>query len=107
MNYGIFLLFINLLLFCQETKFECLEKHFKNDIRGFAEFIHTYIYWICLVSLLGYKCQTNDTDSRIQGFIRHILNYTEYNQQWNVSQVRSKDSAIICNTTQENIHKYS
>ncbi len=42
----------------------------------------------------------------IQGFIRHILNYTEYNQQWNVSQVRSMDNAIIYNTTQENIHKY-
>ncbi len=39
-------------------------------------------------------------------FIRHILHYTEYNQQWNASQVRSMDSAIICNTTQENIHKY-
>ncbi len=35
---------------------------------------------------------------RIQDFIRHIHNYTEYNEQWNVSQVRSMDSAIICNT---------
>ncbi len=26
---------------------------------------------------------------KIQGFIRHILNYTEYNPQWNVSQVKS------------------
>ncbi len=34
---------------------------------------------------------------RIQDFIRHIHNYTEYNEQWNVSQVRSMDSAIICN----------
>ncbi len=34
-------------------------------------------------------------DSR---FIRHIHNYTGYNQQCNVSQVRSMDSAIICNT---------
>jgi len=25
--------------------------------------------------------QSNIKDSRIQGFIRHILNYTEYNQQ--------------------------
>ncbi len=24
--------------------------------------------------------------------------YTEYNQQWNVSQIRSVDSAIMCNT---------
>ncbi len=34
----------------------------------------------------------------VQGcfFIRHIHNYTEYNQQWNVSQVHSMDSAIIC-----------
>ncbi len=31
-------------------------------------------------------------------FIRHIHNYTEYNQQWNVSQVRSMDGAIIWNT---------
>ncbi len=29
-------------------------------------------------------------------FVKH--NYTEYNQQWNVSQVHSMDSAIICNT---------
>ncbi len=35
---------------------------------------------------------------KIKGFIRHILNYTEYNQQWNVSQVCSMDSAIICST---------
>ncbi len=34
---------------------------------------------------------------KIQDFIRHIHNYTEYNQQWNVSQVCSMDSAIICN----------
>ncbi len=33
-------------------------------------------------------------DSR---FIHHIHNYTEYNQQWNVSQVLYMDSAIICN----------
>ncbi len=38
--------------------------------------------------------------------IRHIHKYTEYNQQWNVSPVHFMDSAIICNTTQENIHKY-
>ncbi len=31
---------------------------------------------------------------KIQDFIRHIRNYTEYNQHWNVSQVRSMDSAI-------------
>ncbi len=37
-------------------------------------------------------------DSRIQDFIRHIHNYTEYNQQWNVIQVRSMYNAIICNT---------
>ncbi len=39
------------------------------------------------------------TTSKIQDsrFIRHIHNYTEYNQQWNVSQVLSMDSAIICN----------
>ncbi len=36
--------------------------------------------------------------SRFKSFIRHIHNYTEYNQQWNVSQVRSTDSAIIWNT---------
>ncbi len=30
------------------------------------------------------------SNSKVQGFfIGHILNYTEYNQQWNVSQVRS------------------
>ncbi len=34
---------------------------------------------------------------KIQDFIRHIHNYTEYNQQWNVSQVCSMDIAIICN----------
>ncbi len=45
-------------------------------------------------------------DISFQDFIRHILNYTEYNQQWNVIQVRLMDSAIICNTTQENVHKY-
>ncbi len=38
------------------------------------------------------------TDSRFKICIRHIHNYTEYNQQWNVSQVRSMDSAIIWNT---------
>ncbi len=43
---------------------------------------------------------------KIQGFICHMQNYTEYNQQWIVSQVCSMDSAIICNTTQANIHKY-
>ncbi len=37
-------------------------------------------------------------NSSIQGFIRHMLYYTEYN--------RSMDSAKYCNTTQENIHKY-
>ncbi len=31
-------------------------------------------------------------------FIRYAHNYTEYNQQWHVSQVRSMDSAIIWNT---------
>ncbi len=45
-------------------------------------------------------------DISFQDFIRHILNYTEYNQQWNVIQVRLMDSVIICNTTQENVHKY-
>ncbi len=30
--------------------------------------------------------------------IRHIHNYTEYNQHWNVSQVRSMDTVIIWNT---------
>ncbi len=44
-------------------------------------------------------------DSRFY-FICHIHNYTEYNQQWNVSQVRSMDSAIIWNTNTKNIHKY-
>ncbi len=43
---------------------------------------------------------------KIQDFICHIHNYTEYNQQWNVSQVRSMDSAIIWNTNTKNIHKY-
>ncbi len=43
---------------------------------------------------------------QVLGFIRHILHYTEYNQQWNVSQVLLMDSAIICNTTQDNIHKF-
>ncbi len=42
--------------------------------------------------------RSDQIDSRIQDFICHIHNYTEYNQQWNVSQVRSMDSAIICNT---------
>ncbi len=37
-------------------------------------------------------------------FVTH--NYTEYNQQWNVSQVRSMESAIIWNTNTKNIHKY-
>ncbi len=32
---------------------------------------------------------------RFKIFIRHIHNYTEYNQECNVSQVRSMDSAII------------
>ncbi len=36
--------------------------------------------------------------SHFQIFICHVHNYTEYNQQWNVSQVRSMDSAIIRNT---------
>jgi len=36
-------------------------------------------------------------DSRFKICIHHIHNYTEYNQQWNVSQVRSMDSAIIWN----------
>ncbi len=43
---------------------------------------------------------------KIQDFICHIHNYTVYNQQWNVSQVRSMDSAIIWNTNTKNIHKY-
>ncbi len=43
---------------------------------------------------------------KIQDFICHIHNYTEYNQQWNVSQVCSMDSAIIWNTNTKNIHKY-
>ncbi len=33
--------------------------------------------------------------SRFKICICHIHNYTEYNQQWNVSQVRSMGSAII------------
>ncbi len=42
-----------------------------------------------------------DLSEQFIGFkisIRHIHNYTEYNQQWNVSQVRFMDSVIICNT---------
>ncbi len=35
---------------------------------------------------------------KILDFIRHIHNYTEYNQQWSGSQVRSMDSAIMRNT---------
>ncbi len=38
------------------------------------------------------------TAARFKSFIRHIHNYTEYIQQWNVSQVCSMDSAIIWNT---------
>ncbi len=43
---------------------------------------------------------------KIQDFIRQILNYIEYNQQWNVSQVKSAQWTVQLNTTQENIHKY-
>ncbi len=52
------------------------------------------------------RSQNSSWDSRIQGFIRHIINYTVYNQQGNVSQVRLMDRAIISNTTQDNIQKY-
>ncbi len=47
---------------------------------------------------------------KVQGFfIRHILNYTGYNQKWNVNQVRSAQWTVQknkSNTTQENIYKY-
>ncbi len=45
-------------------------------------------------------------DSRFKIFIPHIHNYTEYNQLWNVSHVRSMDSAIMDYKHKENIHKY-
>ncbi len=53
------------------------------------------------------KCNLKNVKCKIilifKSFIRHIHNYTEYNQQWNISQVRSMDSAIIWNTnTREN-----
>ncbi len=59
------------------------------------EYVLASMLWVSGVLVLEFQ------DSR---FIRHIHNYTGYNQQWNVSQVCSMDSAIICNTTQENIH---
>ncbi len=37
---------------------------------------------------------TTTTEIAQIDFICHVHNYTEYNQQWNVSQVRSMDSAI-------------
>ncbi len=43
-------------------------------------------------------CKLHIDYSRFKIFIRHIHNYTEYNQQWNVSQVHSMDSVIMCNT---------
>ncbi len=37
---------------------------------------------------------------KIQDFIRQILNYIEYNQQWNVSQVKSAQWTVQLNVTQ-------
>ncbi len=49
----------------------------------------------CSIKLL---CGLGHRAARFKICIRHIHNYTEYDQQWNVSQVRSMDSAIIWNT---------
>ncbi len=51
-----------------------------------------FLYWIYIYIYIYIYI------SRFNFFFRHIHNYTEYNQQWNVSKVRSMDSAIICNT---------
>ncbi len=75
---------------------------------------HNSDIWSSKYPLLGnqtstcpFACVRDSQDYfKICFFIRHIHNYTEHNQQWIVSQVRSMDSEMICNTTQENIHKY-
>ncbi len=47
---------------------------------------------------LNHSVLGSDGGSQFKICISHIHNYTEYNQQWNVSQIRSMDSAIIRNT---------
>ncbi len=67
-------------------------------------FIDSYTYWGLFsrtfpqTMKLNHSVLVSDGGSRFKICISHIHNYTEYNQQWNVSQIRSMDSAIICNT---------
>ncbi len=61
----------------------------KRSLMNLKEFLLNRVL-VCSFFLQSFlKFSALLKDSRIQGFIRHKLNYTEYNQYWNVSQVRS------------------
>ncbi len=71
---------------------------YKESKEDFESYMERFEQWLLANDIANEKKEIQDF--KIQGFIRHKL-YTEYNQQWNVSQVHSMDSAIICNTTQD------
>ncbi len=92
----------------------------------FVNFVYTHIsrssyenyiidHLIIQLDIFGQNFNLGEkSTSKVQGlFIHHILNYTGYNQKWNVNQIRSaqwtvpkKKNVNKGNTTQEHIYKY-
>jgi len=72
-----------------------------------------------MIVILIIKCHMQISRFKVQGFfICHMINYTGYNQKWNVGQIRSaqwtvqrikinkKKYIYKSNTTQEHIYIY-
>ncbi len=66
--------------------------------------LHLRISWKCRVIMLGWMEEPNIGILKVQGFfIRHIINYTGYNQKWNVNQIRSAQWTVQNNKNKDYI----
>ncbi len=65
-----------------------------------------YLIQSAIVRPVGYTAKFSETplEIKVQGFfILHIINYTGYNQKWNVNQIRSAQWTVQKNKNKNNI----